>query len=55
MYVVGGGDGCRAVTETTCLNLTAIQDGMLKWEPVTDSTVKAWRPKKEGSQQYIVR
>jgi len=26
---------------------------MLKWEPVTDSTVKAWRPKKEGSQQYI--
>mmetsp|Transcript_19708 Transcript_19708/g.43072 ORF Transcript_19708/g.43072 Transcript_19708/m.43072 type:complete len:1013 (-) Transcript_19708:234-3272(-) len=44
MYIVGGGDGCRAVTETQCLHVASLGDGVLKWEPVTDSTVKVMKP-----------
>ena len=27
VYIVGGGDGCRAVTETQCLHVASIADG----------------------------
>mmetsp|Transcript_30423 Transcript_30423/g.58510 ORF Transcript_30423/g.58510 Transcript_30423/m.58510 type:complete len:935 (+) Transcript_30423:69-2873(+) len=55
MYIVGGGDGCRAVEETLCLNLTKIDEGIIKWEPVTDSSVKSWLPDASGMHDsYVV-